>query len=49
MRYVVELVGPDPYTDIAVLKIQTEEELYLYFEIPTLTDWGMGFGYWESL
>lgn len=32
VRYIAELIGTDPYTDIAVLKIQPEKKLpYLYF------------------
>ena len=48
VRYIAELVGTDPYTDIAVLKIQTEEELpYLYFgnsDTTRIGEWVLAIG-----
>ena len=48
VRYVAELVGADPYTDIAVLKIQTKEELpYLYFgnsDTTRIGEWVLAIG-----
>ena len=50
VRYVAELVGTDPYTDIAVLKIKPKRNsLPLLWKFRHHPDWGMGFGHWESL
>ncbi len=48
VRYTANLVGTDPYTDIAVLKIDTEESLpYLYFGNSTtmqIGEWVLAIG-----
>lgn len=48
VRYEAELIGTDPYTDIAVLKIKSEEKLpYLYFgnsDTTQIGEWVLAIG-----